>query len=100
MTLHESVKAALEVEPADPRDRAAADLALVYAAEIDAGGDLAKLGPALLATLEALQMSPRARALARTRGARGGATGKSQLDELRRRRDRKSGAADLDATAP
>jgi hypothetical protein len=68
-----SVKSAVEAGGIDLRDQAAVDLALTYAAAIDDvggecpdcgrhGADLAKLGPALLAALEALHMSPRARA--------------------------------------
>lgn len=81
---------------AECEDRAAAELALTYARRIDAGDDLAKLGPALLSVLEALHLTPRAR------NTKGGATsgGSSPLDELRNRRARRNGATALDATAP
>lgn len=76
------------------------ELTLTYACEIDDGGDLQKLGPALLNALEALHLSPRARAAA-MRGAKTGGTtpGTSKLDELRARRARKNGAANLDAAS-
>lgn len=57
-------------------DRAAAELAMTYARAIDrhepceecgcdGAGDVTKLGPALLAVLDALLMNPRARAAAK-----------------------------------
>ncbi|GLI00316.1 hypothetical protein Pa4123_55920 [Phytohabitans aurantiacus] len=46
------------------KDQAAAELALTYARAIDAGGDLTRLGPQLLTALEALMLTPRARAAA------------------------------------
>lgn len=67
-------------------DQAAADLALRYAEELDRGGDPARLGPALLAALEALHMTPRSRTAA-TRGVSPAPEAAvSPLDELRRRR--------------
>ena len=96
------VARALAAHPPGPRDQGAVALALTYAKELDMGGDLAKLGPALLACLDALQMTPRARAVAQ----RGG-TGKpdehpatTRMDELRARRAGKNGAAAMDAPAP
>ncbi len=59
--LSQVVQEALNAQPVEDRDAATAELALTYARDIDAGGDLAKLGPALLACLESLGMSPRAR---------------------------------------
>lgn len=62
-------------------DSAAVELALKYAAELDAGGDLVRVGPLLLSALEALQLTPRSRA------AKGGDdVGANPLDELRARR--------------
>lgn len=78
-------------------DKAAAELAMTYAREIDLGGDLAKLGPALLACLTALGLTPAARA-AVAKGVPGDKPA-SRLDELRARRARKGRAADLDAAA-
>lgn len=80
---------------ADSTDAAAMELAMIYAEAIDLGGDVAKLGPPLLAALEALHLTPRARA------SKGGTTvgGSSPLDELRARRARRDNAPALDATA-
>ena len=77
------------------------ELALSYAFAIDEGGDLQKLGPPLLGALEALHLSPRARAAA-MKGAKTNAPVSSgnPLDELRDRRARKSRAAHLDAATP
>ena len=98
MALVDSVRAGLaELEPLDVRDRATADLALLYAKRIDAtaGGSfddwgdkqrdpLAELGPKLLACLTALGMTPAARkgiaaAVPTEKPA-------NPLDELRRKR--------------
>ncbi|WP_088946640.1 hypothetical protein [Micromonospora zamorensis] len=100
MALAESVNAALLAHPVGERDRAVADLARFYASELDGGGDAAKLGPALLTTLEALQMSPRARALAQRGKAADDKPADSELDELRARRAGKGRAATVDAAAP
>jgi hypothetical protein len=99
MTLRESVEAALTAAGRDPQDQATGDLALTYAGEIDAGGDLTKLGPALLTALEALHMSPRARAAAK-KAVTNDKPVANPLDQLAAARTRKSRAADLDATAP
>lgn len=80
-------------------DQAAAELALTYAREIDLGGDLAKLGPALLACLSALLLTPAARAAAMKGGQGADAKPGSRLDELRERRARKGRTADLDAAS-
>lgn len=97
--MHAAVTAALLIEPPAERDRAVAALALTYAEQIDAMGDLTKLGPSLLGALEALQMSPRARAVAHGKGGQNAAPAKSKLDELRDRRARKGRASDLDTPA-
>lgn len=98
--LEQVVRDALSAEPRGPQDAAVAELALTYAREVDGGdGDLAKLGPALLTALEALHMSPRARAAAK-KAVTTGDKPKSRLDELRERRSRKSRATALDAAAP
>lgn len=89
----------------DDKDRAVVKLAERYANEIDGavrciecgghrGADLAKLGPALLAALEALQLSPRARKVI------GDVTpaAVNPLDELARARAGKGRAPDLDAS--
>lgn len=79
------------------RDRAVRDLALTYARSLDNGGDLTKLGPALLAALEALQLSPRARK-AVTPVA--GTPKTNPLDQLAARRAGKRAAAAVDTAAP
>jgi hypothetical protein len=99
MKLRESVERALAAAPLERHDQSAADLALTYAGDIDAGGDLTKLGPALLTALEALHMSPRARAAAK-KAVDNGDKPASRLDQLAARRSRKSRTADLDAAAP
>lgn len=98
MSLRESVQAGLaQLEPLDVRDRAVADLALLYAEHLDDDADwadklrdpLAELGPKLLAALTSLQMTPAARKEA-LKGAEQ-APLKSPLDELRKRRTARSG---------
>jgi hypothetical protein len=64
-------------------DRAALTLALRYAEEIDSGGDVAKLGPPLLATLAALGATPAARAAIVKGGPPRAATPVSRIDQLR-----------------
>lgn len=98
--------AALRATETSGADGAAVALAKQYAAEIDDGGcgecgsrfeRMEKLGPKLLAALEALSMTPRSRA-ALVKG--GPDVGASPLDELRQRRAaRLDGAAAVDATA-
>lgn len=84
-----------------PVDLAAAGLALTVARDVDLGADLAKIGPVLLRVLDALQMTPKARAQAQRGGAPGEpAASRSPLDELRERRARKHSAADMDSAAP
>lgn len=100
MSVSDSVRAALAAATVDPRDQAAADLALAYAADIDdREGDIAKLGPALLATLEALLMSPRARAAAK-KAVTDAKPAANPLDQLAAARARRGRAADLDAGTP
>ena len=82
------------------RDLAAAELAQAYATDIDLGGDLVKLGPGLLRVLDALQLTPKSRAVAQKGGTVDPAAQPSQLDELRARRARKSDPPAVDPTAP
>jgi hypothetical protein len=81
------------------RDAAAAELALTYARQIDGhkpceecgcqgGGDLTKLGPALLAVLDALGLTPRARKAVKTDGQQPSANALDQLAERRAGRGR------------
>jgi hypothetical protein len=94
MALESSVSQAL-----DDEDAPTAQLALTYARTIDAHLELLPdLGPKLLATLEALLLTPKAKAAA-MRGVKDAQRPKSPLDELRARRARKSATADLDPTA-
>lgn len=78
-------------------DEAAVELARTYAGAIDDGGPLDVLGPKLLAVLDSLGLTPKARA-----AQKGGADDKptsSPLDQLReRRRARQRDTTDLDAT--
>jgi hypothetical protein len=102
MTMRQAVDAALEAAPPAEADKAAAELARKYADEIDAAdeGEFTKLGSGLLACLEALQMTPRARALARKDGNKDDKPTGNKLDELRAARARKNGTALVDeATA-
>ncbi|MGC4942133.1 hypothetical protein [Kribbella sp. DT2] len=69
----------------DGADLAAVELAATYGAAIDDGGDVDKTGPLLLAALESLLMTPRARAATAKGGDRDG-RGSNPLDELRARR--------------
>jgi hypothetical protein len=93
--LEESVKRATATITG--RDLAVRDLALTYAAAIDRGGDLTKMGPALLAALEALQLSPRARKAVTPIA---GQPKTNRLDEIAERRRRKRDAQVVDAPAP
>lgn len=79
-------------------DRAAADLAASYARAIDEGAELQKFGPLLLAALEALLLTPRARAAAMKKGTDDEPT-PNPLDELRERRARRNGTPAMDATS-
>lgn len=109
MSVSDSVAAAITASTPDPRDQAAVELALTYAAALDdagheceecgrSGGDLTKLGPALLATLEALLMSPRARAAAK-KAVTDAKPAANPLDQLADRRARRGRPEDLDAAA-
>jgi len=71
----------------DDKDLPAAELAMTYGRAIDADPEtVARLGPLLLATLEALLMTPRSRA-ALVKGANDDQRKQqSPLDELRSRR--------------
>lgn len=68
-----------------PADGAAVTLARHYADAIDADGDLIKLGPALLAAMVQLRMTPKARTSVMEGGPAGGGQ-RDPLDELDARR--------------
>lgn len=87
--LERVVQEALTHVEVTPADKAAAELALVYAREIDLGLEIPKLGPALLTCLAALGMTPAARNALVKGGS--GAPVASPLDELRARRDSRTG---------
>lgn len=98
MPLLDDVETALAVTPTEPRDGATVALVRYYAAAIDEGTRngltgavdvLRELGPKLLAALEALQMSPRARA-ALVKGDTSGPAA-NPLDQLRARRAARTG---------
>lgn len=61
---------------------------------------MSDLGPKLLAALDALGMSPRARAALQKGAKTGDRSAPSRLDELRAARARKNAAPTGDATAP
>jgi hypothetical protein len=89
--LETSVRAALAELELKPTDGGIAELAATYAREIDRGAELDKVGPLLLAALDALLMTPKARAVA-TKGAPGvGSPAVNPLDELRARREQRTG---------
>jgi hypothetical protein len=98
VTLRQRVDAALAAVTLTDADQGTAELARTYADQIDGMGDLAKLGPPLLAALESLGLSPRARAA--MKGGKPDVPRSGKLDELRERRNRKSNPEDLDSTAP
>lgn len=100
-TLSDAVTAALGDLEIVPKDGGTVRLALVYAEAIDADpAQLSKLGPGLLSVLEALAMTPKARASILGKGVKD-APPRSRLDELReRRRARVDGTAAVDPTAP
>jgi hypothetical protein len=56
-----TIRESVEESTAKCKDAAAVQLALKYADAIDAEGDLAKLGPKLLAVLESLGLTPKGR---------------------------------------
>jgi hypothetical protein len=91
------VDAALAAHPVEPRDAATAELARTYAAAIDEGADLSKVGPALLAALEALGLSPRARKAVKSDGQQPSA---NPLDQLAQRRAGRGRPQAVDAAAP
>jgi hypothetical protein len=84
-TLEDAVRKAAGERNLSPEDLAAVELAAAYAAEIGSGDAIEKVGPLLLAALESLLMTPRARAATAKGGDRDG-RGSNPLDELRAKR--------------
>lgn len=100
-TVERALRAALRDTDLTGSDGAARALAITYARQLDGGEDPTRLGPALLAVLTALGMTPAARAALTGKGTADGRTPGSPLDELRaRRRARTDGTPPVDATAP
>lgn len=98
--MEKAVRAALTAKPPAPSDAATAELALVLAVRVDEDGVDYKTSGALLAALEALQMSPRARTAAHRGEVKDAApTVANTLDQLAGRRARKGRAESLDAPA-
>ncbi len=101
MSVTEALTEALSGLTIRPTDKAAVALATEYAARIDADGDLSRLGPALLACLESLGMTPKGRAAIAGKGAQDSGPTSSPLDEVRKRREaRKNGTPAVDSPAP
>lgn len=97
MSITLALERALESVDVTPADAATVALALVYANAIDTGAeDLSKLGPKLLAALESLLMTPKAR----TAILKGGEDEQpaNPVDALRAKR-RERYATAMDATA-
>lgn len=99
-SLEAAVRASLTAKPPAAGDRAVAELALRIAQAIDSDGADARLAAQLLAALEALQMSPRARAQAHRGEVKDVPPTANPLDQLAAARRRKSRAAPVDAGAP
>lgn len=100
MPLAEIVAESMRREQPEPRDAGTAALALTYATAIDEGGDLTRLGPLLLAALEALLMSPRARAAVK-KAVTSDKPSANPLDDLAARRRARTGPAPtMDSAAP
>lgn len=99
-SLVEAVTQGVEGLTLKPADQAAVRLALVYARAIDEGdAAVEKAGPPLLAALEALGMTPRARA--NMKGVTSDGPVANPLDELRARRAARADRTPaVDAAAP
>ena len=77
----------------EDKDAAAVRLAKHYAESLDAGADAIKMGPAYLACLESLGMTPRARAAISGKVAPPSEAGRRPLDELRAKRAARTNGA-------
>ncbi|GAA5119103.1 terminase small subunit [Haloechinothrix salitolerans] len=100
--MRQEVEQAIETLDLDTADAAVAELARTYAAAIDNDGPIDTLGPRLLQALDALGLTPKARARsAQAKGASDDQPTRDPLDELRQRRAaRVNGTAAVDTTAP
>lgn len=99
-SLEQAVRSSLTAKPPAASDRAVAELALRVAQAIDSDGADPKLAAALLAALEALQMSPRARAAAHRGEVKDVPAVANQLDQLAAKRARRRRTAPVDPGAP
>src|SRR3546814_10349558 len=101
MSMGQVVRDAVAQLELAPADLAAAELAYLYADQLDADPTKAgQLGPKLHALLDDLLMTPKARSVAARPGGRDGVP-TSPLDELRARRAaRTDRTPPLDAAAP
>jgi hypothetical protein len=88
---------ALRSVTSTPADAATVALARKYADLIDGEGDLIKVGPALLAVLVQLGMTPKSRSVVVP--PEGGSSGGSKADELRARRARRNSPSTVDPSA-
>jgi hypothetical protein len=97
--LQRAVTAAARAAKIGTRDKAALELARHYARLIDEGDPVELLGPKLLAALDALVLTPKARANI-TKGLSHEPAKADPVDEIRARRAaRQHHAATLDPTA-
>jgi hypothetical protein len=88
MTIVSALRASLKAVAVRPEDKAAVALAEKYAALLDGQeSDITKVGPAFLATLTALGLTPAGRAAVLGKGGgTGDGASRSKADELRERR--------------
>lgn len=99
MSLVTAVQEAIEDLDLMTKDRGTAALALAYAACIDEGADLHTTGLQLLAVLDALLMTPRARAIV-NKGVTSVSPSDNPVDEIKARRAKRLRDAEaVDATA-
>lgn len=97
--LEDAVRESAKANGFGNADAAAVELAATYGAAIDAGGDVDKTGPLLLAALESLLMTPKSRASTLKGGDRDD-RGSNPLDQLRARRSaRVNNAPPVDTAA-
>lgn len=99
-SLEQAVRSSLTAKPPAAGDKAVAELALRVAQAIDSDGADPKLAAALLAALEALQMSPRARAQAHRGEVKDVPAPANPLDQLAARRAGRRGSPPVDAGPP
>lgn len=99
-SMEKAVRAALGAKPPAPSDVATAELALTLAVTLDEKGTDYRTAGALLAALEALQMSPRARAMAHRGEVKDVPATANPIDQLAARRAGLGRPTAVDAAAP